>query len=63
MLPAFLRPKGMHRNFNISKGAMMAVLQRNFLKVQFGKHLRTFDPRGKISDVGERIAIRNKNGI
>ena len=50
-------------------GSLLDVLQRNqhlivtFLEVQLEEHPRSIIPRGKISDVGERITIRNSNGI
>ena len=50
-------------------GGLLDVLWRNwhlvvtFLEVQLGEHRRSFNPRGKIDDVGERIRIRNSNGI
>ena len=50
-------------------GSLLDILRRNmhliatFLKVQFGKHCRTVDPRGEIRNIGERIVIRNSNSI
>ena len=48
---------------------LLGILRRNrhwivtFLEVQLGEHCRSIDSRGKIGDVGERITVRNSNGI
>ena len=65
--------KGHAKKFEHPKGGddggLLDVLRRNwhliitFLEVQLGEHRRSFNPRGKIGNVGERILIRNSNGI
>ena len=69
VLPAFLKPKGMHKNLYIPKGVMMAVFWSHrdliitLLTVEFGENCQSSNSWGKIGDIQKKVAIRYSNGV